>query len=81
MNAMSGGKTYSEISGQHIALTPEQKATPESQKLGALRNTLFGTAFATMGTIAGYAAIAAFAGAVIVRSTTRCGGTWHTSRR
>lgn len=68
MTKMSGGKTYSEISGQYVAMTPEQKATPEGQKLGDLRNTMFqgntlrglllyGAAFATMGTSAGYAAI------------------------
>lgn len=77
LNAMAGGKTYSEISAQYVSMTPEQKATPEGQKLGDLRNTLFqgntlrglllyGAAFATMGTLAGYAAIAAFAVAVIL---------------
>jgi hypothetical protein len=74
---MSGGKTYSEISGQYVAMTPEQKASPDGQKMGDLRNTMFqgntlrglllyGAAFATMGTIAGYAAIAAFIGALIL---------------
>src|SRR4051794_18091729 len=29
MTAMSGGKSYSEISGQYITMTPEQKASPE----------------------------------------------------
>jgi hypothetical protein len=77
MNAMAGGQTYSTISGQYVAMTPEQKATPEGQKLGELRSTLFqgntlrglllyGAAFATMGTIAGYAAACAFVGAVVL---------------
>ena len=77
MNKASGGKTYSEISGQYVAMTPEQKASPEGVQLGGLRNTLFqgntlrglllfGAAFATMGTIAGYAAIGAYVGAVIL---------------
>ena len=77
MNAASGGQTYSQVSGQYVAMTPEQKASPEGQKLGALRETLFmgntlrglllyGAAFATMGTIAGWAAIGAFVAAVIL---------------
>jgi hypothetical protein len=77
MNEASGGKTYSQISGQYVAMTAEQKASPAGLALGALRNTLFqgstlrglllyGAAFATMGTIAGYAAIGAFIGAVIL---------------
>ena len=77
MNASSGGKSYSEISGQYVAMTPEQKASPEGQELAGLRATLFqgntlrglllyGAAFATMGTIAGIAAIAVFIAAVIL---------------
>jgi hypothetical protein len=77
MNAMSGGRSYSEISGQYVAMTPEQKASPEGEQLAGLRTTLFegntlrglllyGAAFATMGTIAGYAAIGAFSGAVVL---------------
>ena len=74
MDAASGGKTYSEISGQYVTMTDEQKATPEGQALGQLRQTMFmgdtlrglllyGYAFATIGTIALYAAIACFVGA------------------
>ncbi|GLW34980.1 hypothetical protein [Actinoplanes regularis] len=77
MTAMSGGKTYSQVSSEYLALPPEQKATPDGQKLGDLRVTLFqgntlrglllyGAAFATMGTIAGWAAVAAFVGAVVL---------------
>ena len=74
MNAASDGKTYEEVSGEFIALSPEEKASPEGQQLGQLRQTLFmgntlrglllyGYAFATIGTIAGYAAIVSFVGA------------------
>jgi len=73
MNAASDGRTYEEVSGEFIQLTDEQKASPEGQQLGQLRQTLFmgdtlrglllyAYAFATIGTIAGYAAIVAFAG-------------------
>src|SRR4051812_39518898 len=77
MNEASGGQTYSEVSGQYIqqcASDPKAAATETCQKLGGLRQTLFmgdtlrglllyGYAFATIGTIAGYGAIVAFAGA------------------
>lgn len=77
MNAASGGQTYEEVSGQFIQLSDEEKASPEGQALGGLRQTLFmgntlrglllyGYAFATIGTIAGYAAIVAFAGAAML---------------
>ena len=77
MDAASGGKTYSEISGQYVTMTDAQKASPEGQALGQLRQTLFmgdtlrglllyGYAFATMGTIALYAAIASFVGAGVL---------------
>ncbi len=77
MNEASGGKTYEEVSGQYVAMSDEQKASPEGQQLAGLRNTLFqgntlrglllyGAAFGTMGTIAGWAAIGAFVGAVIL---------------
>jgi hypothetical protein len=77
LNAMAGGKTYSQVSSEYLAMTDEQKASPQGQQMGQLRNTLFqgntlrglllyGAAFATMGAIAGYAAVAAFAGAVIL---------------
>ena len=58
-------------------MTPEQKASPEGVKQAGLRQTMFmgntlrglllyGAAFATMGTIAGYAAIGAFIAAVVL---------------
>ena len=74
MNAASDGRTYEEVSGEFIQLSDEQKASPEGQQLGQLRQTLFmgntlrglllyGYAFATIGMIAGYAAIVSFVGA------------------
>jgi hypothetical protein len=87
-----GGKTYSEISGQYLqqCSDPAQASTAACQKLGGLRQTMFmgetlrglllyGFAFATIGTIAGYAAIAAFvaAAALIVLIGL---GFWHSRR-
>ncbi|HET6167949.1 MAG TPA: hypothetical protein VFE07_14050 [Marmoricola sp.] len=78
MNEASGGQTYEQVSGQFIALSDAQKASPDGQKLGQLRQTLFmgdtlrglllyGYAFATIGTIAGIAAWVAFgAGGLLV---------------
>ena len=77
MNAASDGQTYEEVSGQYVGMTDEQKASPEGQALGGLRQTLFmgntlrglllyGYAFATIGTIAGMAAWVAFGGATLM---------------
>jgi hypothetical protein len=77
MNAASGGKTYEQVSGEYIALSDAAKASPEGQKMAGLRQTLFmgdtlrglllyGYAFATMGTIAGYAAIGSFIAAALL---------------
>jgi hypothetical protein len=77
MNASSGGKTYEEVSGEFQQMSVTEKASPDGVKQAALRNTLFqgntlrglllyGAAFATMGTIAGVAAIGAFIGAVVL---------------
>ena len=77
MNESSDGRTYSEVSGEYVQMTDEQKASEEGQALAGLRQTLFmgstlrglllyGYAFATMGTIAGIAAIVSFAGAAFL---------------
>ena len=77
MNEASGGQTYSEVSGQYVAMSDQQKASEEGQALAGLRQTLFmgstlrglllyGYAFATIGTIAGIAAIVSFAGAAFL---------------
>jgi hypothetical protein len=87
MNGASDGQTYEEVSGQYIALSDEEKASPEGQALGGLRQTLFmgntlrglllyGYAFATMGTIAGIAAIASFAGGALLLVLVAL-GLWH----
>jgi hypothetical protein len=90
MNASSDGRTYSEVSGEYVQLSDEEKASPEGQALGQLRQTLFmgntlrglllyGYAFATMGTIAGIGAIVALAagGLLIVLAGV---GLWHARR-
>jgi hypothetical protein len=90
MNAASDGRTYEEVSGEFLQLTPEEKATPDGQALGQLRQTLFmgntlrglllnAYAFATIGTIAGIAAIVAFgsAGALLLLFAL---GIWHARR-
>jgi hypothetical protein len=90
MNESSDGQTYAEVSGQYVGMTDEQKASPEGQALGGLRQTLFmgstlrglllyGYAFATIGTIAGIAAIAAFAGAAALLIFFAL-GIWHARR-
>ena len=77
MNESSDGRTYSEVSGEYVQMTDEQKASEEGQALAGLRQSLFmgstlrglllyGYAFATMGTIAGIAAIVSFAGAAFL---------------
>jgi hypothetical protein len=92
MNEASGGKTYSEVSGQYIqqCSDPAAASSKACQDLGGLRQTLFmgntlrglllyGSAFATIGTIAGYAAITAFAGGVILLLLVGL-GFWHSRR-
>ena len=77
LNEMAKGQTYSQVSGQYVAMTDAQKASPAGQQLGALRQSLFmgdtlrglllyGYAFATIGTIAGIAAIVAFGAALLL---------------
>jgi hypothetical protein len=77
MNAASGGKTYEEVSGEFLQLSDAEKASAEGQQMGQLRQTMFmgstlrglllyGYAFATMGTIAGFAAIGAYAAAALL---------------
>lgn len=84
MNAASDGRTYQEVSSEFLALDDTAKASEEGQALGGLRQTLFmgntlrglllyGYAFATIGTIAGYAALAAFAGALVLLALAQLG--------
>jgi hypothetical protein len=90
MNEASDGQTYAEVSGQYVSMTPEQQASAEGQALGGLRQTLFmgstlrglllyAYAFATIGTIAGIAAIAAFVGAGVLLLLFGL-GIWHARR-
>ena len=90
MNESSDGRTYSEVSGEYVAMSDEQKASEEGQALAGLRQTLFmgstlrglllyGYAFATMGTIAGVAAIVSFAGAAVLLILFGL-GLWHAHR-
>jgi hypothetical protein len=90
MNAASDGRTYEDVSGEFIQLSDEEKASPEGQQLAQLRQTLFmgdtlrglllyGYAFATIGTIAGIAAIVSFVGAGILLLLFAL-GIWHARR-
>ncbi len=85
MNAASDGRTYEEVSGEFMQLSNDPNADPdEVAALGQLRQTLFmgntlrglllnAYAFDTMGTIAGIAAIASFAGAGVLLVLTGLG--------
>jgi hypothetical protein len=90
MNAASQNRTYEEVSGEYIGLSDAQKASPDGQALGQLRQTLFmgntlrglllyGYAFATMGTIAGIAAIGALLGGLVLLVLVAL-GLWHARR-
>src|SRR6476661_3093671 len=92
MAEASGGKAYAEVSGQYIAQCSDPKAatTTACTDLAGLRQTMFmgstlrglllyGYAFATMGTIAGYGAIAAFIGAALMFLLAGI-GFWHSRR-
>jgi hypothetical protein len=90
MNEASDGRTYSEVSGEFVQMSDEDKASPEGQALGQLRQTLFmgstlrglllyGAAFATMGTIAGFAAILSFVAGGLLLVLVGL-GLWHARR-
>lgn len=80
MNASTGGETYSTLGPKIAEACGENRENADSEECiaaNAQRDTafkgstlrgllLYGYAFATMGTIAGYAAIAAFVGAVLM---------------
>jgi len=78
MNEASGDRTYSEVSGEYLAMSRDANADADKvAELGQLRQTLFmgstlrglllyGYAFGTMGVLAGYGAIAAFVGAAVL---------------
>lgn len=90
LNEMAGGQTYSQVSGQFIAMTDAQKASAKGQQLGQLRQNLFmgdtlrglllyGYAFAMIGTIIGIAAIVSFGAAAILMLLVGL-GFWHARR-
>ena len=77
MNAQSEGRTYSQVSGEYMKAMKTDPTAPATTELGQLRQTLFmGTtlrgmllnayAFATLGTIAMWAAVAAFVGSGVM---------------
>ncbi|HMM96279.1 hypothetical protein [Phycicoccus sp.] len=77
MDEQANGKTYSQVSGEYMAALKADPTAKATQDLGQLRQTLFmGTtlrgmllnayAFATLGTIAMYAAVAAFIGSAVM---------------
>jgi hypothetical protein len=79
LSEAADGKTYSEVSGAYLSQCSDPKAgaTPECAQLAGAKATLFqgetlrglllyGSAFATMGMIAGYAALAVFVGAIVL---------------
>ena len=77
MDESSEGKTYSQVSGEYMAASKADPTAQATQDLGQLRQSLFmGTtlrgmllnayAFATLGTIAMWAAIAAFIGSGVM---------------
>ncbi|MFZ2014254.1 MAG: hypothetical protein WAV00_10565 [Nocardioides sp.] len=92
LQGIGGGKTYSEVSGQYIqqCSDPKAAATKVCTDLGAARASMFqgetlrglllyGYAFATMGVIAGYAALASFVGAAFLLVLVGF-GFWHSRR-
>jgi hypothetical protein len=92
MSEASGGKAYSEVSGQYIAQcsAPKAAATQACTDLAGLRQTMFmgstlrglllyGYAFATIGTIAGIGAIVAYVGAAVLFLLAGL-GFWHSRR-
>ncbi|QIM20606.1 hypothetical protein G7075_04675 [Phycicoccus sp. HDW14] len=77
MNEQADGKTYSQVSGEYMAALKADPTAQATADLGQLRQTLFmGTtlrgmllnayAFATLGTIAMWAAVAAFIGSAVM---------------
>jgi hypothetical protein len=92
LNEAAKGQTYAQVSGQYLqqCSDPAKAKSAACQQLGGLRQTMFmgdtlrglllyGYAFATVGTIAGYAAVAAFGGAIILFALVGF-GFWHSRR-
>jgi hypothetical protein len=92
LQGVADGQTYSEVSGQYLGQCsdPKAAATEACTTLAGQKATLFqgetlrglllyGYAFATMGTIAGYGAIAAFVAAALLLLLAGV-GFWHSRR-
>jgi hypothetical protein len=92
LSEVAKGQTYSQVSGAYLAQCsdPAKATTQACQTLAGERQTLFmgdtlrglllyGYAFATIGTIAGYAAIAAYVGAALLVVLVGF-GFWHSRR-
>jgi len=90
LNEMAAGQTYAQISGQFVTMSAAQQASPAGQKVAALRQSLFmgdtlrglllyGYAFATIGTIAGIAAIVGYGAAAALLLLVAL-GFWHARR-
>jgi hypothetical protein len=92
LKGVADGQTYSEVSGQYIQQCSDPKAATSEActTLAGQRQTLFmgttlrglllyGYAFATMGTIAGYGAIVCFVGAGLMLILVGF-GFWHSRR-
>lgn len=92
LNEVADGQTYSEVSGQYLGQCsdPKAAATEACTTLAGQKTTLFqgetlrglllyGYAFATIGTIAGYGAIVAFVSAALL-FLLAAAGFWHSRR-
>jgi cell division protein YceG involved in septum cleavage len=90
LKEMGGGKTYSQISTEQMAAAAKDPNSAQATKLATIKQEMFqgntlrglllyGYAFATMGTIAGIAAVASFVGAVLLLVLAGL-GLWHATR-
>jgi len=77
LKAIGGGKTYAQLSGQYLAMSDAQKASPDGVKLSGTVATMFkgetlrglllyAWGWSVVGSIATWTAVAAFLGALIV---------------
>ena len=90
LKAIGGGKTYSQLSGEYLGMSDEQKASPEGVALSGTVQTMFKGetlrglllnvyGWSKMGTIAGIAAVVAFVGAGVMLVLGGL-GLWHSHR-
>lgn len=90
LKAIGGGKTYSQLSAEYLALSDQQKATPDGEALNGTVQTMFkgetlrglllnAYGWAKLGTIAGIAAIVAFIAAGVM-AVLGALGLWHSRR-